>query len=171
MPQQHPNLTPIEGTAARLDVPSLHSLAVNYRERTVAPGPGLVLHRGVAMECLQSIPGIGINALTEPHGQHAPYSLNATRHKVGFISGARIEDDLIRVSGYVYGWDFPDVISAIQQGGLGMCLSLSYPNDSEIIDGVIHPRLFLCTGVALLRKECCGFPETGVALLRPEEQL
>jgi hypothetical protein len=174
---QHPNLTPIEGIAGRLDVPSLHTLALDYKKGTGSPGPGIQISMSAAMESLQTIPFAGINALTERFENFEPYTVNAIRRKCGFIIAASIEDDLIKVTGYIYAVEFPDVLAEIKRGGLGLCMSLTYPHIgmSELINGVIHPKVFICNSIGLMKKECCGWPDTEVKLsfseaLRPKEK-
>jgi hypothetical protein len=95
----HPNLTPIEGIAARLDVASRHAAFLDYTKGTLSPGPGLLISSAVAEACLPGIIGMGVNALTEKHLNFEPYTLNPPRRKVGFIREASIDGDLIRVKG------------------------------------------------------------------------
>jgi hypothetical protein len=153
----HDNLQPIDGMAARLGVPSRHRLSVDYSKGTVSPGAGILISHAAAEPSLQTIIGMGINALTEPYKNFAPYTLNVPRRSVGFISEAWTDVDLLRVKGFVWGFHHPDVLAEIRKGGLGMCLALTYHKDAPVIDGIISPKIFLCTGVALMKKECCGF--------------
>jgi len=160
---QHPNLVPIEGIAARLGVPAEHTHALNYEAQTLTAGNRLFISTAVAEACIETIPGMGIAALTEPYNGLEPYTVNAVRRKVGFLRESSVDGDLLRVKGYVYGWDFPDLMKEIAAGTLGMCLAVTYPIDSEVRDGVVHLRQFVCTGIGLLRREHCGFQGTEVS--------
>lgn len=163
----HPNIVRVRGVAALLDVPSLHAHWLDYMARTAELGPRLVIPTDAAAKFLPTLLNMGFQALTEATEGVAPYSCAAVRRKVGVIDSAEIVDGKILVGGWVWGMDFPDLVNEIRKGGLGLCLQIRPGNINpveKLDEKTVRLREFAFTGCNIMRKESCGFAETGIRL-------
>ncbi len=67
----------------------------------------------------------GFQAQVDPVEGYPAFSMCQPRIKVGFIEQVSLDDDgRVIVSGFIYGLNFPNVVSAIRSKNLGLCLSI-----------------------------------------------
>src|ERR1700748_3148336 len=96
----HPNRIPFDGVLTRLDEAST-------RPPSGAKGHRVVLTKEAAEAALPSLLGMGI-------GFTPSYDGHDVRRKCGLITEANIVGRELRVNGYVYGRDFPEVVKQIE---------------------------------------------------------
>lgn len=167
-PQRHPNLTPFLARAALLDTVSAHCYRVDYQKQEITEGRPIVLPKGVVDQRLGTLLGMGVQALTETEGGHAPYSISSHRRKVGLIDRAWTDAGSLFCSGFVWGHCFPDLQERIKEGGLGCCPQWLFVKE-EPAEGHTVVRDLIFTGLNILDREQCAFPQTHIRLLSWEE--
>ena len=96
----HPNRIPFEGVLTTVDEPST-------RPPSGARGHRVVLTAKAATEALPSLLGMAIGFTPE-------YDGHDVRRKCGIITDADVAGRELRVAGYVYGRDFPDVVKQLE---------------------------------------------------------
>jgi hypothetical protein len=162
---QHPNRIPVEGSCCLLDVPSdLGAHTWDYNTGTTAIGPRIIVPSKVAEEHLENFLGQGLCALGFPHEKYGPFELHADRSKVGFISEAFIRDKKLWVRGFLFALDFPEVLTAIEGGELGMCFSARMPYVKKVDEKTVELERAIFTGAAIMRKDCCAFHGTEICI-------
>jgi hypothetical protein len=145
----NPNKMPFTGVLLMVDVPSTKPPHGSRGHRIFVP-------RAVARKRLSGLIGMGLNY--EPHLEsHAP------RRKVGVITEAWLDGDKVRVKGFVYKKDFPEVESDFKQGRLGMSMELAnvYVDDENA--DVWHLEDFHFTGATVLKKDAAAYYQTALA--------
>jgi hypothetical protein len=160
----HRNLVPWEGVGLLLDVPTDTPMQfINYdTQETDAHSQKLIFKRSAVEVALPTILGMGVCIEAQNFNGHAP------RSKVGLVTEAWIEGNELRLRGFLYGLDFPDVVDklATLRNTLGMCpafrdLVAEPTADPETL--VITALAF--TGVAILARRTAHFGATTVRLL------
>ncbi len=101
----HPNRIPFEGVLTTVDEPST-------RPPSGAKGHRVVLAAKAAREALPSLLGMAI-------GFTPTYDGHDVRRKCGLITEADVVGRELRVAGYVYGRDFPEVVKQLETGRPG----------------------------------------------------
>ena len=91
----HPNRVPFEGVLTLVDEPS-------NRPPSGARGHRVILTRAAALAALPSLMGMAVDYAPGWDGHDA-------RRKCGIITQADVEGNRLRVSGYLFGKDFPEV--------------------------------------------------------------
>jgi hypothetical protein len=105
MPQVmgHPNRAGFRGVLTMVDVPS-------QRSPSGAKGHLVVLTKKAAEEALPSLLGMALD--------YSPsFDRHDVRRKVGVITGAEIVERSLEIEGYLFGRDFPDVVSEVEKKG------------------------------------------------------
>ena len=91
--ERHPNRVPFEGVLTLVDEPS-------KRPPSGARGHRVILTREAALTALPSLMGMAVDYAPGWDGHDA-------RRKCGIITQADVEGSRLRVSGYLFGKDFP----------------------------------------------------------------
>lgn len=145
----HPNKMPFSGILTRIGEPS-----------DAAPegsgGRRVMLTNEAAARALDSLLGMGVNY--NPDG-HSP------QHKVGFIDDATIEGNTIRIGGFIYAVDFPDIAKEIKanKDKLGFSFEARdlFTSDPEADPVPIVDCVF--TGAAILLKDKAAYRSTSIS--------
>lgn len=159
---QHPNRVPFTGTLFVADVPS-------DRPPGGTNGKKLLVPREVVAASLDTLIGMAVNT-----------NYNLTDHdkrkKIGVIEAAWMEGAEVKVSGILYGKDFPAEVAAIKlqaaSGTLGMSLEATNAalEDYEYNGEVVAKALSLTfTGAAILFKDNAAWANTSLAASKKEE--
>ena len=151
----HPNRIPFEGVLTTVD------------EASTSPPSGAKGHRVLltakaAHEALPSLLGMAVGFTPE-------YDGHDVRRKCGLITNADVVERELRVSGYLYGRDFPEVIKRLDTGPPG-CMGMSY----ELADAVVENMLAevwtvtraTFTGAAVLLRDKAAYRATSFRLQR-----
>jgi hypothetical protein len=167
----HRNLVPVEICAMYVDKPvDAKPHFTDYDAKKTAESddgaPKLVFKRSAVEEALPSIIGMGLNA------QEGALEGHAIRSKVGIITEAWIsESNGVMIRGFVYGFDYPDMVQAIKtlRNKIGACPSyanivVDLPEEEK--PTVMYVNSLLFTGCAILQKKNCAFEGTSVRILQ-----
>jgi hypothetical protein len=171
----HRNAVPFEGVCGFVDTPldgKVHWTNSETKQIVESPSdaPKLVFKRSAVEAALPSFLGMGISAQEHSLENHA------FRSKVGIITSADIEGNEIRVGGYIFGVDYPDMLDAIKKlrTKLGMCIrytDIVFDWPTEEKPKFAYVRNFLVTGVAIMHRSKCGFSQTHVRLVPQPSRL
>lgn len=145
----HPNRVPFEGVLTVVDEAST-------RPPSGARGHRVILTRAAAREALPSLLGMAVDYAPKWDGHDA-------RAKCGIITEADVIGNQLRVRGYLFGRDFPEVVQQLRQkesGHMGMSYELA---DAHVAD--IHAEVWTLTratftGAAILLREKAAYPDT-----------
>ncbi len=149
----HPNRVPFEGVLTLVDEPS-------NRPPAGARGHRVILTRTAAMAALPSLLGMAVDYTPAWDGHDA-------RRKCGIITQADVEANRLRVSGYLFAKDFPEVEQQVQRGGVGM-MGMSYElADAHVAD--MNAEIWTLTratftGAAILLREKAAYRDTSFRL-------
>lgn len=149
----HPNRVPFEGVLTLVDEPS-------NRPPSGARGHRVILTREAALAALPSLMGMAVDYAPGWDGHDA-------RTKCGIITQADVEGNRLRVSGYLFGKDFPEVEDRVRRGAVGT-MGMSY----EIADahvGDMNAEIWKLTratftGAAILLREKAAYRNTSFQL-------
>jgi len=149
----HPNRVPFEGVLTLVDEPS-------NRPPSGARGHRVILTREAALAALPSLMGMAVDYAPGWDGHDA-------RRKCGIITQADVEANRLRVSGYLFGKDFPEVEDRMRRGTAGM-MGMSY----EIADAHVEDMnaeiwkltRATFTGAAILLREKAAYRNTSFQL-------
>ncbi|HET7101383.1 MAG TPA: hypothetical protein VFJ52_09560 [Terriglobia bacterium] len=149
----HPNRVPFEGVLTLVDEPS-------NRPPSGARGHRVILTREAALAALPSLMGMAVDYAPGWDGHDA-------RRKCGIITQADVEANRLRVSGYLFGKDFPEVEDRMRHGTAGM-MGMSY----EIADAHVEDMnaeiwkltRATFTGAAILLREKAAYRNTSFQL-------
>ena len=151
----HPNRTPFEGVLTLVDQPST-------RPPSGARGHRVILTREAAKEALPSLLGMAVDYAPKWDGHDA-------RAKCGIITTANVMGDQLQVSGYLFGRDFPEVISQLQQGyagQMGMSYELADAHVADMRAEVWTLTRATFTGAAILLRDKAAYRNTSFHLAR-----
>jgi hypothetical protein len=150
----HPNKVPFSGVLCQLDQPSTRppGNSAGLAKRVLLP-------RAVAEAALDSLLGMGVNVTMNLDGHDRT-------NKIGVITAAWIEGNEIKVSGHLFGKDFPQEIAAVQagakQGKLGMSFELLAAFE-DLSANILKAEEVIFTGAAILLKDKAAYGLTSVA--------
>jgi hypothetical protein len=149
---RHPNRLPFSGVLTLIDVAS---------DKAPSGGRGhrVIVTRGAAEAALPSLRGMGLNYRMDWDG-HDP------KLKFGVISGARIVGNELRVSGYIYARDFPEVERAIRVAGVGLGMSYELANAhvADLRSSIWVLTQITFTGAAVLLRSKAAYRGTSFEL-------
>jgi hypothetical protein len=112
----HANWWPVEGIATFIDKTSERPLHIsNYDTQTQSDGPKVIFSRAAVENALPTLLGMGFCPQQAVPEHHIP------RSNCGIITEAWIDGDKLMVRGGVYGINFPEVVVALEKGGIGLC--------------------------------------------------
>lgn len=149
MEDENPNRMPFTGVLLIVDAPSTKPPHGSRGHRILVP-------RAVAKKRLSGLVGMGLNY--EPNLEsHAP------RRKVGVITEVWLSGDEVKVKGFVYAKDFPEVKQDFKQGRLGMSMELANVYVKDEHADVWYLEDFHFTGATVLKKEAAAYYQTALA--------
>lgn len=149
MEDENPNRMPFDGVLLIVDAPSTKPPHGSRGHRILVP-------KAVAKKRLSGLVGMGLNY--EPNLEsHAP------RRKVGVITEVWMSGDEVKVKGFVYAKDFPEVKQDFKQGRLGMSMELAnvYVKDEHADVWCLEDFHF--TGATVLKKNAAAYYQTALA--------
>lgn len=150
---KHPNRRLFTGVLCLLDTPSDRK-PLNSRGHTV------LLTSRAARNAVKTLLGMAVNTIPMLNGHN-------NRQKVGVITAAKIKDKKLVVDGFLYSWDFPDVIEDLENMGdlLGMSFETAnaHITDTQQIVWCLDKVTF--TGASILLKSSAAYRNTSFTLL------
>jgi hypothetical protein len=149
----HPNRVGFEGILTRIDEPS-------QRPPSGARGHRVVLTRAAVMAALPSLMGMAVDYTPAWDGHDA-------RRKCGIITEANVEGNELRVSGYLFGKDFPEVEQQVRKstpGAMGMSYELADAHVEDMQAEIWKLTRATFTGAAILLREKAAYRNTSFEL-------
>ena len=151
----HPNRIPFEGVLTTVDEAST-------RPPSGAKGHCVVLTARAATDALPSLLGMAI-------GFTPGYDGHDVRRKCGLITEADVVGRELRVAGYVYGRDFPEVVKQLDigaPGSMGMSYELADALVEDMTADVWTVTRAMFTGAAVLLRDKAAYRGTSFRLQR-----
>lgn len=149
----HPNRVGFEGVLTRIDEPS-------QRPPSGARGHRVILTRTAALAALPSLMGMAVDYTPTWDGHDA-------RRKCGIITEANVEGNELRVSGYLFGKDFPEVEQQVRKsmpGTMGMSYELADAHVEDMLADIWKLTRATFTGAAILLREKAAYRNTSFEL-------
>lgn len=153
--RNHPNRVAFEGVLTYVDTPS-------DRAPSGAKGRRVILTRAAAEEALPSLLGMAVDYCPGWDGHDA-------RRKCGIITDANIEDKQIKVAGYLFGRDFPEVEAQMEktpETAMGMSYELADAHVEDMRATVWKLTKVTFTGAAILLREKAAYGQTAFRLCK-----
>jgi len=150
----HPNRVPFEGVLTCIDEPS-------SRPPSGARGHRVILTRSAALEALPSLMGMAVDFAQGWDGHDA-------RRKCGIITHADVDGSSLRVSGYLFGKDFPEVVERMCQsatGTMGMSYEIADAHVEDMNSEIWTLTRATFTGAAILLREKAAYRNTSFQLV------
>lgn len=148
----HPNRVPFRGVLTQVDLAS-------QRPPAGARGHRVVLTRAAAEAALPSLVGMALDYTPKLDGHDA-------RLKVGLITGAEIVGKELRIEGYLFARDFPELI--VQMTHPAVRLGLSYELADARVEDVRAAIWTLTevtfTGAAILKRSKAAYENTSISI-------
>jgi len=143
----HPNRLPFEGVLTLVDVAS-------DKVPNGARGHRVVLTRGAAEAALPSLLGMAVDYKAGWDGHDA-------RQKCGIITSAELDGRQLRVGGYLFARDFPEMEQTIQSTGpMGMSYELADAHVADMRASVWTVTRATFTGAAILLRDKAAYRST-----------
>lgn len=155
----HPNRLPFEGVLTLVDVPS-------DKAPSGARGHRVVLTRSAAEAALPSLLGMAVDYKAGWDGHDA-------RQKCGIITSAEINGRELRVKGYLFARDFPEMEATIRKSrpdSLGMSYELADAHVADMRAQVWTLTRATFTGAAVLLREKAAYRSTSFQL-QPQQNM
>ena len=149
----HPNRVPFEGVLTRIDEAS-------NRPPSGARGHRVILSRAAALVALPSLMGMAVDFAKGWDGHDA-------RRKCGIITHADVDGNCLRVSGYLFGKDFPEVVERMRQsatGAMGMSYEIADAHVEDMNAEIWTLTRATFTGAAILLREKAAYRNTSFQL-------
>jgi hypothetical protein len=149
----HPNRAPFRGVLTLVDEPST-------KAPSGARGHRVMLTRAAALAALPSLLGMAVDYAPSWDGHDA-------RRKCGFITEADVEGTRLRVAGYLYAKDFPEVERQMRQcsaGAMGMSWELADAHVQDMRAAIWTLTRATFTGAAILLREKAAYRNTSFEL-------
>ncbi len=149
----HPNRIPFEGVLTVVDEAST-------KPPSGARGHRVILTREAARAALPSLLGMAVDYAPKWDGHDA-------RAKCGIITEADVIGNQLRVRGYLFGRDFPEVVRQLQQseaGHMGMSYELADAHVADMRAEVWTLTQATFTGAAILLREKAAYRNTSFRL-------
>jgi hypothetical protein len=149
----HPNRIPFEGVLTVVDEAST-------RPPSGARGHRVILTRDAARAALPSLLGMAVDYAPKWDGHDA-------RAKCGIITEADVIGNQLRVRGYLFGRDFPEVVQQLEQsvsGNMGMSYELADAHVADMRADVWTLTRATFTGAAILLREKAAYRNTSFRL-------
>ena len=145
----HPNRVPFEGVLTVVN-------ATSDKAPTGARGHRVLLTREAAEQALPSLLGMAVDYRPDWDGHDA-------RRKIGLLTEAHIDGTQLKVRGYLYARDFPDVAKAIlahAPTALGMSYELTDARVEDLRAQVWKLVRVTFTGAAVLLRDKAAYRAT-----------
>lgn len=149
----HPNRARFTGVLTRVDEPS-------DKPPSGARGHRVILTRAAALAALPSLLGMAVDFVPSWDGHDA-------RRKCGIITEADVEGGRLRVAGYLYAKDFPEVERQVREsapGAMGMSWELADAHVADMRAEVWTLTRATFTGAAILLREKAAYRNTSFEL-------
>ena len=149
----HPNRIPFEGVLTVVDEAST-------RPPSGARGHRVILTRDAARAALPSLLGMAVDFAPKWDGHDA-------RAKCGIITEADVIGNQLRVRGYLFGRDFPEVVQQLKcsvPGNMGMSYELADAHVADMRAEVWTLTRATFTGAAILLREKAAYRNTSFRL-------
>jgi len=150
----HPNRRAFEGVLTLVDVAS-------DKAPTGARGHRVVLTRSAAEAALPSLLGMAVDFKAGWDGHDA-------RQKCGVITSAEVSGQELRVRGYLYAKDFPEMAKEMEAHGdevLGMSYEIADAHVDDMRAVVWRLNRVTFTGAAILLRAKAAYRETSFRML------
>ena len=150
----HPNRLPFEGCLTLVDVAS-------DKAPSGARGHRVVLTREAAEAALPSLLGMAVDYKAGWDGHDA-------RQKCGIITSAELEGRYLKVAGFLFSRDFPEIEQRVGlHGSMGMSYELADAHVADMRAQVWTLTRATFTGAAILLREKAAYRSTSFHLKRP----
>ena len=152
----HPNRVAFEGVLTFVDVAS-------DRAPSGAKGHKVILARHAVVEALPSLLGMAVDYCPRWDGHDA-------RRKCGIITDADLDGHQLKVAGYLFGKDFPEVehqMAGLGEGNMGMSYELADAHVEDMHAEIWTLRKVTFTGAAILLKSKAAYAGTHFSLRKP----
>ncbi len=150
----HPNRLPFEGVLTLVDVPS-------DKAPSGAKGHRVVLTHAAAEAALPSLMGMAIDYKDGWDGHDA-------RQKCGIITSAELEGKHLRVAGFVFSKDFPEIEQRLATpGSMGMSYELADAHVADMRAPIWTLTRATFTGAAILLRDKAAYSGTSFHVRRP----
>ena len=147
----HPNRLPFEGVLTLVDVAS-------DKAPSGARGHRVILSRAAAEAALPSLLGMAVDYKAGWDGHDA-------RQKCGIITSAEVEGKQLRVAGYLYARDYPEISQKVHAESLmGMSYELADAHVADMRATVWTLTRATFTGAAILLREKAAYRDTSFRL-------
>jgi hypothetical protein len=149
----HPNRAPFTGVLTLVDEPST-------KPPSGARGHRVILTRRAALTALPSLLGMAVDYAPSWDGHDA-------RRKCGIITHADVEGPRLRVAGYLFAKDFPEVERQVRQflpGAMGMSWELADAHVEDMRAEIWTLTRATFTGAAILLREKAAYRNTSFEL-------
>jgi hypothetical protein len=151
----HPNRLPFEGVLTLVDVAS-------DKAPSGSRGHRVMLTRAAAEAALPSLLGMAIDYKEGWDGHDA-------RQKCGIITSAELDGRHLRVAGFVFGKDFPEIEQRMASpASMGMSYELADARVADVNASVWTLTKATFTGAAILLREKAAYSATSFRLRRPQ---
>jgi hypothetical protein len=147
----HPNRLAFEGVLTLVDVPS-------DKAPTGSRGHRVILTRQAAESALPSLLGMAVDYKEGWDGHDA-------RRKCGIITAAQMEGQRLKVAGYLFAKDFPEMEQKVDvEGAMGMSYELADAHVADMRAQVWTLTRATFTGAAILLREKAAYRGTSFRL-------
>lgn len=149
----HPNRTPFAGVLTLVDEAST-------KPPSGARGHRVILTRTAALAALPSLLGMAVDYVPSWDGHDA-------RRKCGIITEAHVEGARLRVGGYLFAKDFPEVERQVRHaapGAMGMSWELADAHVEDMRAEIWTLTRATFTGAAILLREKAAYRDTSFEL-------
>ncbi len=146
----HPNRVPFSGVLTQVDLAS-------QRPPAGARGHRVVLTREAAEAALPSLVGMALDYTPALDGHDA-------RLKVGLITEAEIVGDELRIAGYLFARDFPELITQMKHPAapLGLSYELADARVEDVRAAIWKLTEVTFTGAAILKRNKAAYENTSI---------
>lgn len=149
----HPNRLPFEGVLTLVDIAS-------DKAPNGARGHRVVLTHSAAEAALPSLLGMAVDYKAGWDGHDA-------RQKCGIITAAELDDNRLRVAGYLFARDFPEMEDKIHTSGpMGMSYELADAHVADMRASVWTLTRATFTGAAILLRDKAAYRSTSFRVKR-----
>jgi hypothetical protein len=155
----HPNRVPFAGVLTLVDTPS-------EKAPSGARGHRVVLRKAAAEAALPSLMGMAVDFTEQWDGHDA-------RAKCGILTHASIDGQQLKVRGYLFGRDFPEVERGLDAHGeqaMGMSYELANAQVADMRASVWQLDRVTFTGAAILLREKAAYRGTSFVLVDEDGQ-
>ena len=150
MTQTFPNRRNFEGVLTVIGLPS-------DKAPSGARGHRVVLTREAVENALASLE-------LAPVGFGNCWSIHNIRQRCGIITAGKIDGDKLRVRGHLFATDYPEVVTMMEKGALGMSYELADAHVADMRESVWTITRFSFCGAAILYADKAAYSTTTITL-------